>query len=141
MTTKTRTWLLRTDGVWLALAATGGLWMDISAAFFGTGPAAGTLSKAPEAAIGFVEAHGLAMVLAVTLLRASADKAWHLTAAGVHLLLGICNVTFWQMFVSTNTVPMGWITTGFHFAFAALQLVASASRNAPWQIVDARLAR
>lgn len=97
MTKKTRSWLLRADAIWLGLAACGGLWMDISGAFFGTGPSGEALRAVPDAAIGFVEAHGLA---------------------------------FWQLFVTTNTVPMGWLTTGFHFAFALLQLLAAMSIEA-----------
>jgi hypothetical protein len=45
----------------------------------------------------------------------------------IHLLLGVSNLVFWQLFVATHTLPMGWVTTGLHGLLVVLHLFASAS--------------
>ena len=54
----------------------------------------------------------------------------HLTAAAVQLLLGISNIVFWQIFVSTGTIPMGVAVTTAHLVLAALQLAAASGPRA-----------
>jgi hypothetical protein len=131
MTTTIRTFILRANAVYIGIAAAAGLVsMDIPGSFFGTGPAAPILNAAPHAAIGFVEAHGLAFILSVLLWRAEPARAWHLTGAAMCALLGISNLVFWQMFVATDTLPMGYLTTGFHLTCAAAQLAAAAGAEA-----------
>src|SRR5262245_60532604 len=76
MTTNARTILLRTNAVFLLLASSWGLWADLSGAFLGVGPQRPILAAAPFAAIGFVEAHGLAFIFGVLLWRAEAARAW-----------------------------------------------------------------
>lgn len=70
MNDKTRRMILRIHAWFLLQASIGGLVMDIAGAFFGKGPEVAVLRLAPEAALGFTEAHGLALVLAVLMLRA-----------------------------------------------------------------------
>ncbi len=91
------------------------------------------LSAAPHAAIGFVEAHGLAFIIGVLLWRAEPVRLWHLTAAAVHVLLGTCNLVFWQIFITADALLMGYVTTSLHWTFVALQLLAasSAGREVP----------
>jgi hypothetical protein len=127
MTTTARKLLLRANAIYLLVAASGGMWADLSGAFMGLGPQGRILAAAPYAAIGFVEAHGLAIILGVLLWRAPPQRSWHLTAAAIHLLLGICNLVFWQIFVAADMLAGGYITTSLHFAFLALQLFAAAT--------------
>ena len=125
--------LLRFNAVFLILAAVGA-WItaDFPAAFSGTGPFGPLISHQPALAIGFIEAHGLAIILAVLLWRAPTTVAWHLTGAAIHLLLGSCNIIFWQLFIANDTLAMGWVTTIMHGLLFALHLLAawSAGRDA-----------
>ena len=126
MSEKVRRLLLRINGAFLVVAALGGwLQMDFPAGFAGSGPHGPLIAHERALAIGFVEAHGLALILGVVLWRAPALRAWHLTGAAIHLLLGVSNVVFWQLFIATGTLPMGWVTTVAHALFFALQLVAA----------------
>jgi hypothetical protein len=119
--------LLVANAIFLLVASTGGMIADLAGAFAGVGPQRGVLGPAPYAAIGFVEAHGLAFIMGVLLWRAEPVRAWHLTAAAVHVLLGTSNLVFWQIFVATDMLAMGWVTTVLHWLFVALQLAAAAS--------------
>lgn len=125
MTTTMRTAILRADAVYLLVAAAGGFSADILGAFYGRGPVAPVLAAAPHAAIGFVEAHGLAFIIGVLLWRAETSRAWHFTAAAVHVLLGTANLVFWQMFAAHDMLAVGYVTTALHWLFVALQLAAA----------------
>lgn len=126
--------LLRANALYLLVAAAGGMCTDLAGAFLGYGPFAKVLSAAPDAAIGFVEAHGLALIIGWLLWRAEPVREWHLTAAAVHALFGISNLTFWQLFVATDMLAMGYVTTALHGLFFVLQLATSAvsEPNAGW---------
>jgi hypothetical protein len=120
--------LLRANAVFLFVAGVGAwLKLDFPATFAGAGPLAPLIAHEPSLGIGFIEAHGLALILGVVLWRAATTTSWHLTAAAVHLLLGTCNVVFWQLYVVTGTLPMGWISTVIHGLLVALHAVAALS--------------
>ncbi len=119
--------LLVANAIFLLVASTGGMIADLAGAFAGIGPQRGVLGPAPYAAIGFVEAHGLAFIIGVLLWRAEPARSWHLTASGVHILLGTSNLVFWQIFVATDMLAMGWVTTTLHWLFVALHLAAAAT--------------
>jgi hypothetical protein len=121
-----RRFLLRANALYLLMAATGGLRSDILGIFFGEGPLARVVADAPHAGIGFVEAHGLAVILGVLLWRAAPARSWHLAAAAIHVLLGTANVVFWQMFVAADMLAVGYVTTLLHWLFVVLQLAAAA---------------
>jgi hypothetical protein len=125
MSTTTRHWILRANAVYLLLAASGGMIADLVGAFLGRGPQAAVLAAAPFSAIGFVEAHGLALILGVLLWRAVPSRSWHLTAVAIHVLLGTSNLVFWSIFPFADMLASGYITTSLHWAFVALQLVAA----------------
>lgn len=125
MSTTTRRLILRANAAFLLAASTGGMWSDLAGAFLGRGHVAPILANAPQAAIGFVEAHGLAFILGVLLWRAAPERSWHLTAAAVHVLLGTANLVFWQIFIAADMLPVGYITTSLHGLFVALQLAAA----------------
>ncbi|PDT51393.1 hypothetical protein ATY30_26210 [Sinorhizobium americanum] len=82
-----RNFLLRFDAAFLLIASTGGMTVDIAGSFLARGPEALLLNGVPGAAIGFIEAHGLAFILGVMLWRAG--SSWHVVGAAVHLLLGM----------------------------------------------------
>ena len=91
MTLATRRFILRANATFLLIASCGGMWADLAGAFLAIGPQKAILGSAPHAAIGSVEAHGLAFIIGVLLWRAEPARPWHLTAAMVHVLLGTSN--------------------------------------------------
>lgn len=98
--------------------------MDIPGIFFGIGPLT-QLASVPQSGIGFIEAHGLALIMSVLLWRAEPVRSWHLAAAAVHALLGTANLVFWRFFVLTDTLAAGNVTTSLHWLFVLLQIVAA----------------
>ena len=119
MTHSMRTLILRTDAIPLMLFGLSGITLDLLGYFAGIGVWSEVLFNNPLA-IGAVEAHGLAIIIAVLLLRHAAaedTRVWHVTAGAVHLLLGICNLVFWQVFINVGIVPVGIVATTYHFVF------------------------
>jgi hypothetical protein len=125
MTTTLRRALLRTNAIYIGGAASIALVFDIRGVLYGLGPQGRLLASAPHAGIGFVEAHGLALILAVLLWRAAPARSWHLTATALEVLLGTCNLAFWEMFVATDALAAGYVTTTLHWIFVVVQLVAA----------------
>jgi hypothetical protein len=99
--------------------------MDVRGIFFSLGPESYVVAGRPYAGVGFIEAHGLALIIGILLVRAEPLRLWHLTAAGVHLLLGTANLVFWQIFTVADILAAGYITTSLHWLFAMLQLLAA----------------
>ncbi|MEM8533927.1 MAG: hypothetical protein AAGF95_23990 [Chloroflexota bacterium] len=119
MTHSMRTLILRTDAIPLVLFGLSGITLDLLGYFAGIGVWSEVLFNNPLA-IGAVEAHGLAITIAVLLLRhatAEDTRVWHVTAVAVHLLLGICNLVFCQVFINVGIVPVGIVATTYHFVF------------------------
>ena len=139
MTTTIRHLILRVNALYIGLAGLAGMIFDIRGVLYGTGPQGRALANAPHAGIGFVEAHGLAVILAVLLWRARPERAAHITALAVVALLGTANLAFWQAFIAMDALTMGYVTTGLHWMFVALNLTAAFdSRSA---IAEPRLQR
>ncbi len=122
MTTTMRKLILRADACWLVLASLAGLAMAVSGAFFASGPS--VLRAIPEAAVGLVQAHGLALILGLLLWRALPRRSSHLIGAAVHLLLGAGNILFLP--VNADLLPIEHLITGLHLLFAVAQLLAAA---------------
>ena len=127
MTIGMRQAILRANAIFLLVASTWGMWGDIAGAFFAIGPQRAIIGAAPHAAIGFVEAHGLAFIIGILLWRAAPLRSWHLMAVAVHVLLGTSNIVFWQIFVAANALWGGYLTTSLHVLFALLQIGAAIS--------------
>ncbi|MGH7453618.1 MAG: hypothetical protein ACRENG_19880 [bacterium] len=125
MTTTMRQRILRANALYLLVASIGGLLTDIAGAFFARGSESQILAIQPVAAIGFVEAHGLALIIGVLLWRAATLRSWHFAAVAVHVLLGTANLVFWQIFIVTDMLALGYITTSLHWLFVVLQLFAA----------------
>ena len=135
MNTVNRRVILRANAMYLGIASIAALvLLDMRGIVFGTGPAAQVLVAAPHAAIGFVEAHGLAFILAVLLWHAQPVRYAHLTAAAVMALLGVSNIVFWPLFTATGMTTPGLLLTSAHLAFAAAQLLAASGPRA-WAAV------
>src|SRR5262245_26101622 len=103
--------------------------LDVRGIWFGSGPQAAVLRGEPASGIGFLEAHGLAVILAVWFWRAgrsaSPERAWHLTAAATHTLLAAANISLWRIFILCDVLILGYVSTALHCMFVALQLAAA----------------
>ena len=131
MTTTQRQYVLRANAFYIFAFGCAGVVFDIRGVLFGLGPQGRLLADAPHAGITFIEAHGLAIILSVLLWRAakSAERSWHVTALAMDTLLGACNLAFWQMFVATDALAVGYASTALHLTFAALNLAALSART------------
>ena len=115
-------WTLRLDGGFLAVVGSFALLVDITGHFFGVGPMAEMFGS--PYTIGGFEAHGLAVILGVLLLRAAklADRClWHTLGLSVHLLLGTANLMFWPSFLRLDVLMIGVVTTALHIIFMGAQ--------------------
>ena len=124
-------WVLRLDGAFLFLAGAAAMTSEFVGHFFGKGPLAG-LHGSPFTIGGF-EAHGLAVLIAVLLLQASAQvdrRMWHAVGLTTHLFLGCANLLFWTSFVQQGVVPVGYVTTALHIVFAVAQALCLRTSNA-----------
>lgn len=126
-----RSRLLLIDGLILGSIATLQVILDLVAYLFGLGPTGQALQDNLDA-IGYVEAHGLAAILALLFIlhRTDSWRGWHAVAAGTHALLGICNLIFWPIFVTWGLVPAGVAATFAHSVFFVLQTRAFARTRA-----------
>lgn len=98
---------------------------DLLSFVWGTGPL-GTLLHNELLTVGLFEAHGLAFLMGLILLRAARSDprpTWHLLGAGIHFLLGSSNLIFWALFAVWNVVTAEIVTTGIHWLFVAAQLI------------------
>ena len=76
------------------------------------------------AAVGFIEAYGLACLLGVSLIIAatkSYHRSWHFVAAVIHLFLFIVNIRFWHLYEPLNLQPAGLIATALHLCLVILE--------------------
>lgn len=134
MTTTMRQRVLRANALYLLIASIGGFITDVAGAFFARGPESQMLAVLPVAAVGFLEAHGLAMIIGVLFWRAAPLRSWHLTAVAVHVLLGTVNLVLWQIFIVNDMLALGYITTSLHWLFVVLQLFAAFSAERVHQV-------
>ncbi|MER8424964.1 hypothetical protein [Mesorhizobium sp. M1403] len=118
--------LIRFNAGFLMLASAGGLATDIAGSFFGRGAEATLLADAPGVGIGFLEAHGLALVIGLTMWRIAYSLNWHAFLAAVHALLGTANLLFWQFFIAADVLIVGYATTAAHWLFVVPHLAALA---------------
>jgi hypothetical protein len=125
MSDSTRRLILRANAVFLILAGGISFLLDLRAYFFQVGPSVRLIAPAPHTVIGFVEAHGLALILGILFARAAVARPWHWTAAAVHVLLGGSNLLFWQSFVAGDMLAVGYVTTAFHGLFVVLEVAAA----------------
>jgi hypothetical protein len=89
------------------------------------------VAEAPWSGLGFIEAHGLAFIIGILMWRSQASRSWHLTAAAIHVLLGTANLVFWQLFIVSDMLVVGYATTVLHATFIGLQSVAAVADTPP----------
>ena len=106
--------------------------------FFGLGPVARVVAEAPYAGLGFIEAHGLAFILGILMWRAQPARGWHLAAAAIHVLLGTANLVFWQLFIVSDMLLVGYVTTALHGLFVVLQMSAAISARTALRFTPVR---
>ena len=133
MTTQTRQTILRANAIYLCASAVAAiLVLDLPQVMFGVGPQSRIVSDRPYVAVGFVEAHGLALILGLFLWRAATDRFSHFAGAGAAALLGTANLVFWDIFPAIDSLAMGYVTTSLHWTFAVVQFTAAvAPRSVP----------
>lgn len=76
--------------------------------------------------IGFFEAHALACILGLLLLRArrvDPTPVWHLVGAAIHLLLGSANLLFWPLAVQWQAEGPEIVVTAIHGLLVLAQLI------------------
>lgn len=114
--------LLLINGIVLGAVAVLQFGFDFAGYWLGVGPTGPALHGNLDA-IGYAEAHGLAAILALLLIirRHDGFVGWHAVAAGLHFLLGVCNLIFWPLFVTWGLVPMGIGATAMHVIFFVLE--------------------
>jgi hypothetical protein len=120
--------ILRLNGAFLLVASSTGVTAEILSHFWGVGPWSRLFRDSPYT-IGFFEAHGLALVISLLLLRMAASNLrpwWHLFAAAAEVVLGGANLLFWETFVAFDKVPLGVVTTALHFTFVGAHLLCYA---------------
>ena len=116
--------LLQLDGAFLAFASAPAMVVETIGHYRGVGPFARNLGS--PYTIGGFEAHGLALIFAVLLLRAARldeRHIWHWVALVIHLFLGAANLLFWASFVYMDVVPMGVVATTVHALFVVAHVV------------------
>ena len=127
MTAPVRRLVLRANALYIGLAGLAGMLFDIRGVLYGLGPQGRLLAQAPHAAIGFIEAHGLAVILALAFLviPAVSSEYWletillpflifSLAALGLNILTGYAG----QLSLGTG----GFMACG---AFAAYKLATA----------------
>ena len=126
-----RSRVLQFDGTFLLVAGAVQLVLELLGHFTGRGIWGDVFAHSPYT-IGWVEAHGLAVLIGTLLLvvaRSDGRRFWHGFALAVHVLLGTANLVFWHSFVTFDAVPMGIGATIAHGLFVAAQAACLANRG------------
>lgn len=121
---KLSAWTLRADGIFLVWAGGAAMISETVGHFLGKGPQASTLGS--PYTIGGFEAHGLAILIAILLLRAASRPGrslWHAVAVATHALLGTSNLIYWTSFVQQDLLTVGYVTTALHITFVTVQTI------------------
>jgi hypothetical protein len=131
-TRRPRRILLLVNGGFLTVVGALQMSLELLSYYTGAGPYGADFDASPYT-IGWVEAHGLALLIGLLFLLVASDgrRSWHVFAIGVHLLLGTANLVFWSSFVHFGMVPMGIAATVAHALFVLAHLVALAVSRSP----------
>jgi hypothetical protein len=113
------------DGIFLAAVGAAQITFELLSHYKSAGPF-GALFYGSPYTIGWVEAHGFALLTGILFLAVGVNdgrRFWHASALAVHVLLGSANVVFWNAFVTFDVVPMGLAATVAHVLFVVVQLM------------------
>lgn len=126
--------VLGANGVFLAIVGSVQVVFEIVGHFAGRGPF-GAVFEGSTFTIGFVEAHGLAVIVGALMIlaarEASPQPRWHGVSVAVHALLGGANLLFWDSFVAIGIVPVGVAATLLHGVFFAAGAWLVLARRTP----------
>ena len=112
--------VLRGDAVFLFAAGLFGVVSDLQSYASGTGPFGRTFHQNPTV-IGVVEAHSLAVLVAVSIwCLAHTPRFGHWVALVAHLIMGTSNVIWFDVFRNVNAATQGVAVTVVHFVFVIL---------------------
>jgi hypothetical protein len=117
--------LLLIDGVFLAVVGGVQVTFELLSYYAGAGPLGDIFDQSPYT-IGWVENHGLALLIGLLLLTVAVRdgrRFWHGFALAVHFLLALANVMFWSGFVAFDLVPLGIAATAAHVGFIAAHAI------------------
>jgi hypothetical protein len=118
-TERARRVLLRANGGFLAVVGAVQVGFELMSHYTGGGVYGGIFEHSPYS-IGWVENHGLALLIGLLYLTVAARdgrRFWHVFALTVHLFLGTANVVFWSAFVTFDMTTPGVLATAAHVAF------------------------
>ncbi len=120
------TTILLVDGALLLAAGVAALAADLAGYFFGAGPFA--VLTGQLLALGAVEAHGLAALVGLLMLRPKPGDQWrwHAVALSVHLFFGVGNLLFWQVYTVMGATTAGVVSTSAHAVLFGAQLACLA---------------
>ncbi len=122
--------LLLANGLVLGAVALAQSMFDLAGHFLNLGPTAAALYQNPDS-IAYLEAHGLALTLAILMLinHKASGPTWNWVAASLHLLLGASNLLFWSSFTTYGLETMGVAATAMHAVFLTLQVITALARS------------
>lgn len=118
--------LLRVNGGFLAAVGALQVTFELVSHYTGEG-IYGDIFEGSGYTIGWVENHGLALVIGLILITIAAReprRLWHAYALAVHVFLGGANLVFWDAFVGFDTTVAGVLATIAHALFAGAHTVA-----------------
>ena len=123
--------LILADSIFLGAMGLFGLSQDLLSYHVGGGRFGAFLLGDPRA-LGFVEAHGLAALVAAGALILGRERpaVWNGLLGSAHAFLGGCNLAFFETFVATGDTGFAALVTGAHFGWAALHASAWLRRTA-----------
>ena len=135
-TTRPRRMLLRIDGAFLVAVGAVQVTFELISHYTGGGILGETFEGSPYT-IGWVENHGLALLIGLVFITIGARDlrpSWHAFGIALHAFLGTANVVFWDAFVTFDTVVAGVLATAAHVLFVGahgVALVAARRSAAP----------
>ena len=132
-TRRARQVLLRANGGFLAVVGAVQVGFELLSHYTGGGVYGEIFEGSPHA-IGWVENHGLALLIGLLFLTVAARdgrRFWHVFAMAVHLFLGTANVVFWTAFVTFDMVTAGVLATAAHVALVVAHGVSLRASRRP----------
>ena len=123
--------LFRINGTFLVVVGGVQVVLELLSYYAGAG-IYGPIFRSSPYTIGWVEAHGLALLIGLLFLRVAVPDGrhvWSAFAIAVHTLLGTANLVFWGSFVHFNLVTMGIAATVAHALFVAAHTILLFARR------------
>lgn len=111
------------DGAFLTIIGAAQVTFELVGYYTGRGPLGRVFEDSPYT-IGWVENHGLALVIGTLFLVVAGHdgrRFWHGFGLAVHVLLAGANLMFWSSFDHFDVVPLGVAATAAHVLFVAVQ--------------------